>query len=123
MITETKINMQTVDQVLDGVREVFEKHGMTVTFERTKYSPASLTFTAEGVTAGKEANDKATWDMYCKVFGLKPEHFGKTVTIGGKPYKIVGISPNRPKNCISIQSRTGKVFICSPAALRLVGQP
>lgn len=55
-----------------------------------------------------------TFGVYAKRYGLEPSDYGAIVTIRGSRYKIVGISPNRPKNCFNIECvSTGKGYLGS----------
>lgn len=51
--------------------------------------------------------DKREWDLYCRNFGLKPEHFGKSFKQGKGIYTIVQLKPNSPKYPIIAVSERG----------------
>lgn len=58
---------------------------------------------------------KKTWENLAHVFGLKPEWFGRRLILQGTPYEIVGLHPNRPKNCVQLlRLKDRKVFVTTP---------
>ena len=62
---------------------------------------------------------KTTWDMYCRMYGLAPEDFGKTVFLSGSFYKICGIKPNARTNSILIRNTvTNKEYVTRPDAIQ-----
>ena len=48
-------------------------------------------------------NQKAEFEMFAPLVGMKKEDYGKTILQGKKLYKIVGINPNAPKNCVILE--------------------
>lgn len=55
-----------------------------------------------------------TFGVYARRYGLEASDYGAIVTINGKRYKVVGIAPNRPKNCFNIECvSTGKGYLGS----------
>jgi high-affinity nickel permease len=44
-----------------------------------------------------EEGDKKSWDLNASRYGVLAEHFGKTILVTGKLFRLVGINPNRPK--------------------------
>lgn len=70
---------------------------------------------AEGSEAAVAAAKKQ-FDENCHFYGLKPEDFGKTFKDGkGRPYKITGLCPERPKMVVKAVSADGKNYLF-PAA-------
>lgn len=54
-----------------------------------------------------ENKAKREWDLYCRNFGLKPEHFGKSFKFRKGIYTIVELKPNSPKYPIIAVSARG----------------
>lgn len=54
---------------------------------------------------------KRDWDLWCNQFGLTPAQFGKVFTIRAHTFKVIGISPRKPKFCIQAERLSdGKKF-------------
>jgi len=66
----------------------------------------ALTKSGGAVEEG-ESFEKINWDNNCKMYGLKPEHFGKEVTITGDFYILNGIKPNNRKYPIIATEKLG----------------
>lgn len=66
------------------------------------------------------AADQATWERYAPKFGLPTDGFGKTIRVSDTQYRVVGITPSRPKNCVDlVRVRDGKTgFRWNPDSIR-----
>lgn len=74
------------------------------------------------VRSAEEAANKAgeEYALYAEALGLPADGFGKIILLKGIPYRISGVNPSRPKNCVKItRLRDGKGFICPPETATL----
>jgi len=81
--------------------QLLQETGVALKLGAIRYDESSFRATMEGyisVGADGESADKIAWDKHCVHYGLQPEDFGKTVTIGfGRVYKLVGLKPRNRK--------------------------
>ncbi len=120
------------DDVNAALAEVGRKHGVTLVADNAKFTDMSARFVlsvapadstvqaqiASGVDP-KIAKAEADYKNLCKVYGADPEWLGKTITLQRSQFQVMGLLPNKHKNCILIQRiSTGKSFIVAPATIR-----
>lgn len=124
--TMTIINMdllRIIDIELRAAAEaIAAKHGLTVKLSGGKFSPDNykpgLEFMSPGETEGGFAKVEEMFRLYASLYGLKPEMLGKTFTIRGDTYRVIGASPGRSKNSIIIMRLSdGSRRVCPPATV------
>ena len=82
--------------------------GLKVAYTKGSFSPASFaaTFTFSAVGDGGVPAD---FTMYCGLYGMKPEDYGRTFLNGGKTYKVVGLNVRKVRYPITaVEIATGK---------------
>jgi hypothetical protein len=47
--------------------------------------------------AAREAGERQEFKMYCGIYHLTEDHYGKVAQINGRAMRLVGFAPNRPK--------------------------
>lgn len=99
----------------EAVKSLEEKYGIMIQAKTITYAPDSFHFKVEVQNGtSKEDVNKAAFEKYCEMYGLEQSDFGRVFKQNGAEYKIVGINPNKRKNCIMIQNtQTGAPYICS----------
>jgi hypothetical protein len=123
----TRAECQRVrEEVTAKVRDVARQFGLEVEFANGRFTVDEFTlpFTFRISGAAQEAlieKERAEFEMFAEVVGLKPEHYGREVDLPDGLYRIVGLKPEAPKNNVIIEkvrTRTGqkamtsKRFIC-----------
>lgn len=109
-----------ISEVNKAIEEVAKKHGVETRYKGGRYDSSTLTAKVEFfIKEVKEKQNDFEFKNFAKMYGAEPEWLGKTFTDGRKTFKVVGLLPNRRKNCMSIQEvRTGKKFVCAPSFVR-----
>jgi hypothetical protein len=102
------------------------QYGLTVKpqggrFDSNSFTP-KVTFcipTIDGAS-GKTVNKKdlEMFKKFAPMHGIDPEAFGKTITLVGKVYTIVGWNTKASKSPIGIQDEHGKTFKCQIESVR-----
>jgi hypothetical protein len=128
MMTEiTRDFLRILRADLDAaVLAVAKKHGLTISTGNAKFSDQSATFQllveATPAEDGVRAKDvRAAKDLadLGGLYGANPEWAGKSFTLRGARYSVIGLLPNRTKNCILARRADGKDFIMPPETVRL----
>jgi hypothetical protein len=114
---------------LKALQVVAKEYGVNIEKRGGKYNNSDLTMkfeatvqSAKGVEAKKETA-KADWDAYVEMdpdMGLKPDDFGKTFTVPGRPtkYTIIEYNPRKSKNPVVTQGSDGKRWVWPPAVVK-----
>lgn len=122
MTAPTTLDRLTVQQIQKDVRAalagVCEKYGLTITKNNANYDVAEVRVAVTLRIAGEDAS-RAEFAKYCAMYGLKPEHFGATITSRGSAFTICGINA-RSRTKPIIASRDGKEYIFDDAAVRRI---
>lgn len=104
---------------LPEINKALEPFGITatldgnLTYDRTSTISCKVVFAVIG--DGQSAEDAALevkrkdWNRRCFTEQLKPEDFGKTITLRGRRFKIIGFSTPRSSK-ILIQGDDGKNY-------------
>lgn len=107
------------EAALAALQKVAKGFGLTVEPGGGSYSADQFTvkviFKAPEACADKAADD---FSKYATLCDCDPAWFGKVFVSGGQMMTIVGISPNRPKNCILLKGDDGKSYKCGPSLVR-----
>ena len=107
MIT-TKMLDEFRKDLNEALKPLEQKYGLSIDVGRITYSPNDFSLRLSS-TDVKEAMknglspEKAIWDANCKLYGFKEDDFNKTISLQGRNFKIVGITPNCRKNGILIE--------------------
>lgn len=101
------------------------EYGIRFEVGNIRFSDTSFRFRTEckinGASAGvgdgnsRDQDARETFMAYCTMYGLKPEHFGKTFRHRGKSYTICGFKPRSHKYPILAKSARGAVYKFSVA--------
>lgn len=68
---------------------------------------------AVGGQAEQADTARETWERYCGIFRLLPEHFGKTISMRGVPFRVAGLDlKRRAKPIVISRVSDDKPFIC-----------
>lgn len=133
MTTITRSLLRSLrEDINQALIEVGKKHGVTLVADNAKFTDMSARFVlavapaTEAVQAQiasgidpKMAKAEADYKAFCKTYGAEPEWLGKQIRVGSGQFTVVGLLPNKHKNCILIQRiSTGKNFIVDPATVR-----
>lgn len=93
-----------------ALKAVAEKNGVTIKFGGGKYDPTAGTFNPK-VTVELPDAKKREFEAYCGIYGLEPEDFGKSFTVGGKTFTVSGLASGRSsKYPILAMNSNGKEF-------------
>lgn len=127
-ITEfTRAECQRVrEEVVVKIRDVARQFGLEVEFRNGRFTADEFTLPFTFRISGEAQKvlterERAEFEMYAEVVGLKPEHYGREVDLRDGIYKIIGLKPEAPKNNViveKVRTRTGqkattsKRFIC-----------
>lgn len=94
-----KVLRELATEIEKATADVAERHGVSIHYVKGKYAPgdADLTFhvSLDGVDPAK-----SDFDQFCTAFGLSKEDYGKTVSVFGDTFEIVGLSPKATKNVV-----------------------
>ena len=75
------------------------------------YSTEQATFKLEIHEAGDmEEVRKKEFNKYCKLFGVTPEDYGRTMRMGIKRFKLIGFKLNAPKYPVLGEDPDGTVY-------------
>lgn len=79
----------------NAVSAVAEKYGIALDFGSGRFSDFrySVKLTCLIGSDGSTDHAKISWDLNCRMFGLKPEDFGRTFKQGSTRFTICGIKP------------------------------
>jgi hypothetical protein len=119
----TTINKQTLQtlrpQVEQALAELGDRFGIDFALGRGSYNSSGVSgsFTLEMSTrdeATGKSGAQVIFERYAPRYGLTAEDFGREFSIRKTRYKIVGINPNAPVNCLTIaRVRDDKEFVAS----------
>jgi hypothetical protein len=109
-----KAKVKLIFDVCEAALKPFaEKNKLSITIGNASFNDSSAKFKLEVAELGVDGETPArrNFDLYCSLYGLKPEDFESWFTYAGKQYKLVEICPNRPKFPLVGQDiQTGKRF-------------
>lgn len=103
----------------EAVKDLEKKYGIVIEIKGMTYRPNDFSMKIL-VQNGNSKEDvaKATFEKYCRQFGLSPYDYGREFTDNGVIYQIIGIDPNRRKNCIIVRAvKTGTQYVCKPEVI------
>jgi len=97
-----------------------EKHGLSVTYAGGQLGTTEFVCKVKFEVKDKSVvaeSEESLWKHYAAALGLNPDAFGKTFLHNGIGYRICGLAPSRPKNCVKAKClRSGREYIF-PAAV------
>ena len=101
-------------EIEEALQSIAKKYGISIKRGNGSYSESRCLIKVECATIGEDgfARTQAETDfpMFCTMFGLKPEHLGKEISIRGRVFTICGLKPNRTKLPILARAVGGKVY-------------
>ena len=83
-----------------------EKHDVTIKLGTLRYDDTSAKATLElklKTDASGKPIAQIEFENVCELYGLTPEHYGKTIIRNGVEYKLVAIEPKNYKKPIIIE--------------------
>lgn len=102
---------------------VFGKYGLTLARCAASISPADCRFTITTKFGDKQQqaeNDRELFKEYAVLCGVPADAYGQVYLLNGEQFRVVGLQPNKPKNCVKIERvRDGKPFQCPASSLRI----
>src|SRR3982751_3226095 len=96
-----------------ALKAVGEKHGVLLRAGNCSFTEVSATFKLEATAGATSAADAATlkaaadWKKNAVYFDLNPLWLGKSFTVGGKTYEILGLMPKRQKFPVLVKDEAG----------------
>ena len=116
MITKfDKKNLIALRADLDAaLAAIGEKHGLKIHTGSCSYDEAAATFKLKCDVADpriQQAKAREDFNYSCLFYGLKPEHYGVTVSLNGMPKKLVGIVRTRAKYPLKFEGTDGKTML------------
>ena len=112
------------EDINEALKEVEEKHGISLKAGNISYGDLEFTIKLNGVnTSSREDGEKEIFARKCRYYGLTPEDFGKEFMMGGKKYTIAGINTKARTNTIIIkQESNGKKYVMDHVTVRTLLQ-
>ena len=105
-----------------ALQDVATKYGLTVKVGGGRFDPEAGTYTPK-VSFQSEDTAAIEWSRYAVEFGVKPEDFGRNITLQGRQFQLVGINVRAPKFPFLGESG-GKVYKLTEAAVcTALGRP
>ena len=103
-----------------ALKEVAEKHGVTIDPGKITYSDFDFTMQLKVVkNDGNVDGKKALFEQQCVVYGFEKSDYEREFSLNGKRFKLTGFNPKSPKNCCSIYCMTdGKQYKCPAEAVK-----
>lgn len=105
--------------------QIAKEHGLSVATKRGNYADLRLNFQVEVTVTQNAAGEKldpgkVEFERYADMLGVEKGWYRQTFTDRGTMFRVVGLKPSRPKNCVLIQNvRTGKEYVCAPSMVRV----
>ncbi len=105
----------------DAVVALEQKYSFTLRLGKITYSDTEFRtpLTATKVIEGKTP-EQVQFEEHAALFGLKPEDFGKTFTVDGKEYRLIGLRPSAPAWPVIGRRADGKPFKFKGAVLKQI---
>jgi hypothetical protein len=100
-------------EIVAACEAIGKKHGATIELNPGSFNAQSIRFKVEVSAIGTDGaltSDARNFKLYASMYGLKPEDLNKTFTWGGNKFKLVGLSPRRPKYPFIAENEVGKRF-------------
>lgn len=110
-------------EIMEAVRAVAAKHGMTTRFGNATYETTTFRIKAELLAVAEDGENlaaKAEWMRHAEWIGMMPSDFGRTFISRGQRYKIVGIKPRSRTMPIIAEREDGKRFKFAPESINLL---
>jgi hypothetical protein len=116
IITRPKIAEIRRD-IIEALADVGVKHGLKLDTGNATFTSTSLSLKLEMTSLGEGGVerdlDAEAFTKFASLEGLDPSDLGKPIKLQGKPFTIAGYRPKARKNCITVKSPAGKVFVTS----------
>lgn len=116
-MTFDKTNVAALQHEMhEAIKAIAAKHGLVTGSCRVTYDVAEFKF-AVTVLDNSADSQRAAFDKHCKMFGLKPEHFGAVIKTRTGDFTICGIDAKKRSRPI-LATRDGKTYILDDADVR-----
>ena len=112
MVKEIRTKLEKV------IKEQFNSDTMIAEVGSCRFSNRSATFKIEFVDDSASSLAESNWNLLCSSFGLKKAWLGKTITINGKSFDIVGLKPRARKNSVIIANSEGREYVTTPRTVQ-----
>ena len=103
-----------IDQDLELLAK---KHGLKISAGSCKYEGdgSAATFKLEVAVINEngtvESKERAAFRSLASLYGFKPEHLDRELTIGGRRMKVNGLMPRRAKPVLMRELSSGKEYL------------
>lgn len=115
---------QLSEDMVAALAPLMEKYGLEASGRGCTFSAVAATMKIEVRLPETSEAARDTFNSYCAMYDLKPEHFQKDIVVQGKNYKILGFEPSRPKFPIKVRDlKTGKVMLLTTLAVKWALRP
>lgn len=98
--------------VENALKEVAEKHGVTIDCGKITYSDFNFNMQLKVVKSDVNTDGKKLlFEQDCMFYGFSKDDYERKFTSNGKIFKLVGFNRRSPKNCCNIYCITdGKTY-------------
>ncbi|NTF18262.1 hypothetical protein G6L37_07565 [Agrobacterium rubi] len=105
------LNQQTLTSIRIDVekalKEIGDRHGIDLNFGHGSFTPSGLTGKLQiKMAARNDSSEKSgqqiEFEALAPRYGLTADDYGREFSHGRRRFKLIGINPNRPSNCLSI---------------------
>ena len=106
---------------------VAKRHGVVISLGNARFTASTIDFklgvaipSGDGPTPVSAEEVKGAAYLRASAlaaeFGAKPEWLGTTFRHAGNEYRVAGLNPKKPKNCMMItRVSDGRRLVCNPA--------
>lgn len=91
-------------EALAALGEVARKHGLKVELKGGSFDPQAGTFGPK-IVFKEEDSEERVFRQWARLFGLDPDHFGRTFSANGAIYTVVGLRPSAQKMPVIVAGR------------------
>jgi ribulose-5-phosphate 4-epimerase/fuculose-1-phosphate aldolase len=108
----TSLDRDTISQLRKSLHAALTKfaqaHGLdSASVGNISYSSTSFTAKIEFMLADAEETEFA---RHAALVGLRPEDYGRLITVDGREFRVVGVDPRCRKYPVTVRCSDGKVF-------------
>ena len=104
-----------------AIQKIAAEYGLTFSFNNASFNDLSVTFKAEFKVADARVlatAEQAEFAAYCRLFGLKPEHYEVPLPPhGGVPVRLIGFDLRRRKFPLKGRTADGRTVCYTEAAV------
>lgn len=101
------------EEVKQALAPIAKRYGGHIKLGNSyRYSPTNCTFTVQLIKGSGDSKplEQVEFEMYCGMFGLTKDDYGRKFAFGGEQYTLCGFKPKAPKYPILARSKAGKLY-------------